>query len=64
MQFSWEELDWDLTSLYKTERLSFTKPEDIDSTPPIELQEYVDIDYFDSFNEAAINEFIRGTCIL
>ena len=56
--FSSEELDWDLTSLYKTERLSFTKPEEFQT--PIELQEYVDIDYFDSFNEAAINEFIRG----
>lgn len=51
---SWSEFDYALSSLYKTENVAFTKPEDFHTSS----KEYVDIDYFDSFHEAAINEFI------
>jgi hypothetical protein len=55
---SWSEFDYALTSLYITEKVAYTKPEDFHTS--LDDKEYVDIDYFDSFHEAAINEFISS----
>ena len=56
-------MDYALLHFAKLEKLALTKPEDIDSTPS-SLIEYVDLDYFASYKEAAINEFITDSVAL
>lgn len=48
--------DYALLNFSKIDKLALTKPEDFES--PVSLIEYVDLDYFGSYKEAAINEFI------
>ena len=49
--------DYCLTTLYQTEKLAFIKPEDIGLSTHL-IEEYVDLDYFNSYEEAVINEFV------
>jgi len=50
--------DYDLLTFSRIDKLALKKPKDFES--PISLIEYVDLDYFASYKEAAINEFITG----
>jgi len=51
-------VDYCLPSIYKTEELVFLKPEDIGVSIHL-IEEYVDLDYFNSYEEAVVYKFVE-----